>query len=126
MKPYNKKIVPFAKYLRKNMTPWEQKLWYGFLRTYPLRFQRQKTIGNYIADFYCAKAKLIIELDGSNHFLTPQQIHDYERTQILSRMGLTVIRFLNTDIDTAFGSVCQAIDAAVQKAVPHLHNDFEY
>ena len=65
MKPYSKSNIPLAKDLRKNMTPWERKLWYDFLRSYPVRFQRQKAIGNYIADFYCAKARLIIELDGS-------------------------------------------------------------
>ena len=64
MKEYNKSNIPLAKALRKNMTPWERKLWYDFLRNYPVRFQRQKAIDNYIADFYCAKARLIIELDG--------------------------------------------------------------
>ena len=66
MKEYNKANIPLAKTLRKNMTPWERKLWYEFLRNYPIRCQRQKAIGNYIADFYCAKAKLVIELDGGN------------------------------------------------------------
>ncbi len=65
---YNKKLIPRAKELRKNMTKQENHLWYDFLRIYPVRFQRQKTIDNYIADFYCHKAKLIIELDGSQHF----------------------------------------------------------
>ena len=53
MKEYNKANIPLAKTLRKNMTPWERKLWYEYLRSYPIRFQRQKAIGNYIADFYC-------------------------------------------------------------------------
>ena len=64
MKVYNKENIPLAKTLRKNMTPWERKLWYDFLRNYPTRFQRQKTINNYVVDFYCAKAKLVIEVDG--------------------------------------------------------------
>ncbi|MCI6096959.1 MAG: DUF559 domain-containing protein [Clostridiales bacterium] len=68
MKDYNKENIPLAKTLRKNMTPWERKLWYDFLRYYPVRFQRQKAIGNYIADFYCAKARLVIELDGGGHY----------------------------------------------------------
>ena len=68
MKEYNRENIPLAKALRKNMTPWERKLWYQFLRSYPVRFQRQKAIGNYIADFYCAKAGLVIELDGSQHY----------------------------------------------------------
>ena len=61
---YDKRNIPRAKELRKNMTPWERKLWYEYLRQYPVRFQRQKAIGEYIADFYCAKARLVIELDG--------------------------------------------------------------
>ena len=68
MKDYNKENIPLAKTLRKNMTPWERKLWYDFLRYYPVRFQRQKAIGNYIADFYCVKARLVIELDGGGHY----------------------------------------------------------
>ena len=72
MKPYRKENIPRAKELRKNMTPWERKLWYEFLRNYPLRFQRQKAIGDYIADFYCAKAGLVVELDGGGHYEAPQ------------------------------------------------------
>ena len=64
MKQYNNSNIPLAKALRKNMPPWERKLWYEFLRYYPIRFQSQKVIGNYIADFYCAKARLVVELDG--------------------------------------------------------------
>ena len=66
MKPYNPKNIPLAISLRKKMTPWERKLWYRFLCTYPIRFQRQKAIGEYIADFSCAKAQLVIELDGGD------------------------------------------------------------
>ena len=62
MKEYNKENIPLAKALRKNMTPWERKLWYEFLRSYPIRFHRQKAIGNYIVDFYCAKIGLVVEL----------------------------------------------------------------
>ena len=72
MKDYNKENIPLAKALRKNMTPWERKLWHDFLRNYPIRFQRQKAIGNYIADFYCAKARLVVELGGGGHY-TPEQ-----------------------------------------------------
>jgi very-short-patch-repair endonuclease len=65
---YNKSNIVNAKKLRNNMTPWEQKLWYQYLRTYPVRYQRQKVIDNFIVDFYCARAKLVIELDGGGHF----------------------------------------------------------
>ena len=93
MKTYNKGIIPLAKELRANMTPEEKHLWYDFLREYPIRFQRQKTIGNYIADFYCAEASLVIELDGSQHYEEKNKESDAERTAFLESYGLTVIRF---------------------------------
>ena len=91
MKEYNKNIIPLAKELRKNMTPWERKLWYVFLRKYPIRFQRQKTIGNYIADFYCAKAKLVIELAGGCHYKDEKIMYDKERTEILEKYDLRIM-----------------------------------
>ena len=118
MKEYNKSNIPLAKHLRKNMTPWEKKLWYQFLRNYPVRFQRQKAIGNYIADFYCAKARLVVELDGGEHY-TPEQIErDKIRTTELENMNLTVLRFLNRDIDRNFNGVCEYIDLFVKKSLP--------
>ena len=72
MKEYNKSNIPLAKTLRKNMTPWENKLWYQFLRSYPVKFYRQRAVGEYIVDFYCARAKLIIELDGGGHYTDEQ------------------------------------------------------
>ena len=118
MKPYNKNNIPLAKNLRKNMTPWERKLWYGFLRTYPLRFQRQKAIGNYIVDFYCAKARLVIELDGGGHY-TPQQLEkDLLRTKELESMNLTVLRICNTDVYNNFVGVCESIDSNVKNSLP--------
>ena len=110
MKSYNKENIPLAKNLRKNMTPWERKLWYEFLRNYPLRFQRQKAIGNYIADFYCAKAGLVIELDGGGHYTPEQAEKDNLRTKELESMNLTVIRICNLDIDRNFRGVCEHID----------------
>ena len=98
----NKENIPLAKVLRKNMTPWERKLWYEFLRNYPVRFQRQKAIGNYIADFYCAKARLVIELDGGGHYAAEQARKDELRTNDLSSMKLTVVRICNLDIDHNF------------------------
>ena len=110
MKEYNKANISLAKTLRKNMTPWERKLWYEFLRYYPLRFQRQKAIGNYIVDFYCAKMGLVIELDGGRHYTPEQAEKDNLRTQDLERMKLTVIRICNVDIDRDFRGVCEYID----------------
>ena len=115
---YHRANIPLARELRKNMTPWERKLWYQFLRTYPLRFQRQKAIGAYIADFYCAKARLVVELDGGSHYEAEQQRLDEQRTKSLEAMGLTVVRFSNRDVDRNFDGVCQAIDLAVQRSLP--------
>jgi len=118
MKDYNKANIPLAKALRKNMTPWERKLWYEYLRNYPLRFQRQKAIGNYIVDFYCAKVGLVIELDGGGHY-THQQIEKEQfRTKELEAMNLSVLRICNADIDRNFIGVCEYIDLAVRNLSP--------
>ena len=114
MKEYNKQNIPLARTLRKNMTPWERKLWYLFLRNYPVRFQRQKAIGNYIVDFYCADVGLVLELDGSGHYEPAQQKYDERRTLDLKQMGLTILRISNRDIDCRFRAVCEQIDQAVQ------------
>ena len=115
MKDYNKENIPLAKTLRKNMTPWERKLWYDFLRSYPLRFQRQKAIGDYIADFYCAKARLVVELDGGGHYIAKQAENDELRTKELESMNLKVVRICNLDIDRNFSGVCEYIDLTVKR-----------
>ena len=123
MKPYNKTNISLAKQLRKNMTPWERKLWYEYLRYYPVRFQRQKAIGNYIVDFYCAKAQLVVELDGGGHY-TPEQVEkDRIRTEELEQMRLQVIRICNLDIDKNFSGVCEFIDLSVQKSLPQSRQE---
>ncbi|GEM_PF-292930 len=109
MKEYNHGNIQYAKQLRKNMTPWERKLWYDFLRTYPVRFQRQKCIDNYIVDFYCASARLAIELDGGGHYEEQKIAEDEARTKVLTQYGITVLRFSNLDIDQHFPEVCDAI-----------------
>ena len=118
MKEYNKENIPLAKALRCDMTPWERKLWYTYLRQYPIRFQRQKALGNFIADFYCAKARLVIELDGGGHYEPEQQVLDAQRTEALEKMGLIVLRFCNLDIDRNFRGVCEKIDMVVQNSLP--------
>ena len=118
MKEYNKANIPFAKTLRKNMTPWERKLWFEFLRKYPIRFQRQKAIGNYIVDFYCAKARIVIELDGGGHYTAEQIKKDNFRTNELKNMNLTVLKICNLDIDYNFSGVCEYIDFEIKKSLP--------
>ena len=113
--PYNQELIPFAKELRTNMTPQERRLWYCFLKDYPIRFQRQKSIKSFIVDFYCHKAKLIIEIDGSQHYSEEGMAYDEERTGFLKEFDLEVIRFSNNDIDNNFESVCLFIDDKISK-----------
>lgn len=118
MLKYNKDLIAYAKELRKNMTPWEMKLWNWFLRDYPIRFQRQKVIDNYIVDFYCAKARLVIELDGGGHYTEEQMQYDANRTEILEKYGLKVLRICNLEIDNNFYNVCAYIDGEVKQSLP--------
>ena len=106
-----------ARELRKDMTPWERKLWYRFLRDYPIRFQRQKCIDHYIVDFYCFLAKLVIELDGGGHYHSESQKKDQIRTRVLENYGLRVLRFCNLDIDKNFYGVCTIIDNEVKRRI---------
>ena len=115
MKQYNRANIPLAKNLRSNMTPWERKLWYCFLKNYPLRFQKQKTIGNYIVDFYCAKAGLIVELDGKWHHTQESGEHDITRENELKNIGFEILRYPNTEIEYNFKQVCSNIDLIAQK-----------
>ncbi len=108
-------LTPRARELRQNMTPQERKLWYCFLRTYPVRFLRQKVIDSYIADFYCHAARLVIELDGAPHFTEKGLENDSARTAWLNARGLQVLRFSNGEIERRFPQVCTAIDHIVQQ-----------
>ncbi len=105
----NPKLTKNAKTLRKNMTPEERHLWYDFLKTLPVTINRQKVFGKYIVDFYCAKARLVIELDGSQHFEEDGLAADRERDAYLQNLGLTVQRYANSDIRDSFDAVCQDI-----------------
>ena len=117
---HNKDIVSTAKMLRKNMTKEEKHLWYDFLRTYPVRFSRQKVLGKYITDFYCAEAKLIIELDGSGHYTEKGEQCDKERTTFLEGYGLTVVRIPNTEMHKNFRGVCEYIEQLVKQSLSQL------
>lgn len=114
---YNKTLLPSARSLRKNMTPQESHLWYDFLKSYPIKIYRQRPIGTYIADFYCSKANLIIEIDGSQHYTEDGKKYDDNRTQVINQFGVEVIRFSNYDINTNFEGVCTAIDIEIRKRV---------
>ena len=111
---YNKNNITLAKNLRKNATPQENHLWYDFLSKYEVRFQRQKAIDNFVADFYCNKAKLIIEIDGSQHYTEESKQKDEFRTEILEGYDLQVIRFTSRQINTNVRGVCKYIDTVVK------------
>ena len=114
---HNKENVPFAKELRKNMTKEEKHLWYDYLKPYRqifgVAFTRQKVFGNYILDFYCPKAKLAIELDGSQHYEPDAVFYDEKRTRYLTQHGIVVLRYTNRDIHTRFKEVCDDIDSHI-------------
>ena len=114
---HNKNNIPLARTLRKNMTKEERHLWYDFLRDYPVKFLRQKPIGKYIVDFYCAKAKLVIELDGSQHYKKINIEKDTERTEFLERFGLLVVRVPNNQVSLNFRGVCEYIDNIVKQSL---------
>ena len=112
---YNKAIISTARMLRKNMTREEKHLWYDFLRNHPARFTRQKVLGHYIADFYSARAKLVIELDGSGHYTRSGQHYDAIRTAYLEDFGLRVIRIPNGLIHRNFRGVCDYLDDVLRQ-----------
>ena len=121
---HNKQLVPFAKKLRVEMTKEERHLWYDFLRGYSVRFSRQKVLGRYIVDFYSAEAKLVIELDGSQHFDEANMENDAIRTQFLESYGLKIIRIPNNEIFQNFRGVCEYIDRVVKQSLSQKSEDF--
>ena len=106
-----------ARSLRKEMTPWERKLWYLFFRSYPAKVYKQHIIGPYIVDFCCPAARLIIELDGSQHFTPEGRAEDEARTASPEALGYALIRFPNIDIDRRFQAVCEAIDLEISRRI---------
>lgn len=112
---YNKSLITNAKSLRRNMTAEERHLWFDFLKSYPIKFRRQAVINKYIADFYCPQAKLVIEVDGSQHFEDKGIMHDKIRTEFLALYGLTVIRIPNNLINKEFNGVCEYIDNYIKE-----------
>ena len=117
---HNSELTKRAQTLRKNMTKEERRLWYEYLRQYPHQFRRQVTFGHYILDFYCAAAKLAIELDGSQHYEPDGQRHDEKRDAWLESNGIQVLRFSNTDILRNLAGVCQMIDITVNERISEM------
>ena len=108
-KQNNSKLTPNAKKLRNNMTKEERHLWYDYLKSLPVTVHRQKILGNYIVDFYIASAKLVIELDGSQHYWETGQRNDLVRDAYFNSIGCTVLRYSNADVNLRFRSVCEDI-----------------
>ena len=117
---HNKELTNLAQKLRKEMTREEKQLWYQFLKTYSVQFKRQITCGEYILDFYCPKAKLAIELDGSYHHFSKVSANDKTRNDYLNSVGICVIRFPNRDIWEKFDLVCKQIDFVVQERLSSI------
>lgn len=114
---HNPKLTERAKELRKNMTKEERRLWYDYLRNCEVRFLRQKVIDNYIVDFYCSKAKLIIELDGSQHYESKGLLKDEIRTEKLEKRNLTVLRIPNNEINENFYGVCEFLTEYINSRI---------
>ena len=119
----NRELVSNARNLRREMTKEERHLWYDYLRLHPVKFRRQAVFGKFIVDFYCAKANLVIELDGSQHYDPQNQQADRIRTEYLEKFGVTVIRIANTDVTRNFRGVCEYIDCIVQKRLNSIHSE---
>ena len=113
-------LLTAAKTLRRNMTKQERHLWYDFLRKYPVKVYRQRIIDRFIADFYCYQARLVIELDGSQHYTDEGIAHDEERTAIMGNDGISVLRFSNRDVDENFEGVCLTIDKTIKDRLRSL------
>ena len=102
------------------MTRHEKHLWYDFLRYYPVKIYKQRIIDNFIADFYCHSARLVIELDGSQHYTNQGKAHDAARTEIFKKYGISVLRFSNKDIDENFDGVCRMINKTIHERIENL------
>ena len=117
---HNSKLTPHAQTLRKNMTKEERRLWYDYLRGYSFQFRRQVPFGNYILDFYCAAAKLAVELDGSQHYEPEGIQYDSSRSAYLNSIGIEVLRFSNLDVMRNLAGVCEEIDCAVARRMNYV------
>ena len=111
--------------LRHKMTPMEKKLWYSFLRTYPVKMYKQRPIRTFVADFYCPLARLVIELDGSQHYTEQGMQYDKERSAVFEQYGVQVLRFRNQDVSAHFEMVCEQIHEAVVKRLEELERGKE-
>ena len=115
--PKDNSKLEYARKLRREMTPHERKLWYLFLRSYPVKIYKQRIIGSYIVDFYCASAKLVIEIDGSQHYADSVAAYDRKRTVYLESLGMKTVRYSNREIDREFPAVCEQINRIIRERI---------
>lgn len=111
--PFRHDLKLKARNLRANLTPAEKKIWFHYLRNSnaSVKFLRQKPIGNYIADFYCASKKLVVEIDGNSHFLSEDAMNkDKIREEFFRKNGLRILRFTNVEVNENFEYVCAEIE----------------
>lgn len=113
---YNQKLSANAKKLRSSMTKEERRLWYDCLKSLPMTVHRQKVLGNYIVDFYIASVKIMIELDGSQHYEQAHMEKDAQRDAYLKGLGIRVLRYANSDINYRFRAVCEDIYNNIEDA----------
>ena len=118
----NNKMLPVARRLRREMTLSEQHLWFRFLRSYPVKIYKQRIIESFVVDFYCAEARLVIELDGSQHYTEQGKAYDEERSSIMEGYGVEVLRFTNLEVDREFDAVCERIDARIKQRTAELRD----
>ena len=118
----NNKMLPVARRLRREMTPQEKTLWYQFLRSYPVKIYKQRIIESFVVDFYCAEARLVIELDGLQHYTEQGKAYDEERSSIMEGYGVEVLRFTNLEVDREFDAVCERIDARIKQRTAELRD----
>ena len=107
--PKNNKMLEVARQLRREMTPQERKLWYLFLRDFPVKIYKQRIVGSFVVDFYCHAAKLVVEVDGGQHRTAQGRAYDQQRTLVFEKYGLSVPRFSNVDVERRFEWVCEQI-----------------
>jgi very-short-patch-repair endonuclease len=113
---YRRDLKTRGRSQRRDPTPAERKLWFEFLSAHFEKFTRQKPLGPYVADFYCARHRLVIELDGDSHFGDAGERHDQARTEMLATLGISVIRFTNAEVSQQFEAVCVRIEEALARS----------
>ena len=114
---YNGDLKIISRDLRKRMTKQERHLWYDFLKSYEYQFYRQRIIDRFIADFYCPAAKLVVELDGGQHYTEKKMLDDEHRSLIINQYGIHVVRIPNNEIDNNFYNVCTYLDSIIKKRI---------